>query len=103
MSRPSETEPEAQSALERNAQLKTPLEGAHGEVEQTEVGNYFVANYPPFSFQFLPLDRFIRRSMDGQQSNCGKKGKSQFEGVHVAGSQYTKGITRVRSCDDRLR
>lgn len=35
------------------AALKSPLEGAHGqsgELEQTEVGNYFVANYPPFSF-----------------------------------------------------
>ncbi len=32
-------------------QLKTPLEGAHGkEKEKTEAGNYFVANYPPFSF-----------------------------------------------------
>ncbi|MFT5853181.1 MAG: hypothetical protein ACI8XO_000422, partial [Verrucomicrobiales bacterium] len=41
MSIPSETEPESQSPAERMAELKTPLAGAHGEVEQTEVGNYF--------------------------------------------------------------
>jgi oxygen-independent coproporphyrinogen-3 oxidase len=50
MSSPTATDPDSQDALERSAQLKTPLEGEHGEIEQTEVGNYFVANYPPFSF-----------------------------------------------------
>eukprot|EP01031_Cornospumella_fuschlensis_P005686 gene5686-7064_t len=30
--------------------LETPAPAAEKQVEQTEVGNYFVSNYPPFSF-----------------------------------------------------
>ena len=36
---------------EKVREVRTPLQGEHGEEgEDTEVGNYFVANYPPFSF-----------------------------------------------------
>ncbi len=46
-------DPDTQTSLrETLANLKTPVEGAHGveEMTETEAGNYFVANYPPFSF-----------------------------------------------------
>jgi len=50
---PTDSDATSPSTSDTLVQLKTPLEGAHGgesEIEQTEVGNYFVANYPPFSF-----------------------------------------------------
>jgi len=39
-----------QALQEKVREVKVPLKGEHGDGEDTEVGNYFVANYPPFSF-----------------------------------------------------
>ncbi len=45
------------------AELKTPLDKT--AAEQTEAGNYFVANYPPFSFWSADHNSEVERVLDG--------------------------------------